>query len=411
MSGVATVRCPIPLEEFEPSSGALRTAVTLPPAAYTSQEFFEFEARAVFLKEWVCLGREEEIPNPGDYFSVTVVNEPLVVVRDRDGSINVLSAVCRHRGMVLTEDSGNCGRVLQCPYHGWTYGLQGDLLAAPEMTRSEDFDKSTIALYRLRVELWNGFIFANFDQNADPLAPRLKRAEWVLRNYRLGELQYVVPSSESGGPGAATYEMASNWKAWFENFECYHCSHLHLGFHDCLPTSGQLPPLWDGSEDGVLVLQVKARHIDPGFTESWHCRFPPIDTLTEQERSHATWVIIAPTLIFSAAVPDNVHYWISLPNDATSITAKVGWLYPQSTVALPEFENEFRQELETLSTLMAQDAYAVAGVSKGMGSRFAPRGRLSPLEPQLWQFYRWLVERYRRAAGDGSELSFASGRA
>ncbi len=102
------------------------SADTLPPQCYTSPQFYEFELEAIFCKEWVCLGHVHQIPRPGDYFTITIGDDPLIVVRDESGDVRVVSAVCRHRGMVLAEGSGHCDRLLVCPYHEWSYDTGSD---------------------------------------------------------------------------------------------------------------------------------------------------------------------------------------------------------------------------------------------------------------------------------------------
>ncbi len=121
--------------EWGPSVVDVGHAITLPPYVYTSSEFFEFEKEAVFSHDWLCLGRHEEIPEPGDYFTIQVNDEPLVVVRGSDRRIRVLSNVCRHRATLVNSGSGNCGRSFQCHYHWWRYDLEGRLVAAPEIAR------------------------------------------------------------------------------------------------------------------------------------------------------------------------------------------------------------------------------------------------------------------------------------
>ena len=160
------------------SARPVADVVTLPPECYTSQEFFEqVERPAIFDREWLCVGRTERVPNPGDYYTITVVDEPLVVTRDhKDGEIHVLSAVCQHRGHLVVEGAGSC-RIFQCPLHHWTYGTDGELRSAPTMSETPGFDRAKYALPRLRVEIWQGFIFVNFDEDAAPLAPRLTTLE------------------------------------------------------------------------------------------------------------------------------------------------------------------------------------------------------------------------------------------
>ena len=122
--------------EFDASTVDVRDAISLPPDCYRSWEFWEFEKQTIFSHEWLCLGRQEQIPNPGDFLTITIADEPLIVLRNGDGEVVVLSGVCRHRGMAVAQGSGNTGRYLRCPYHWWTYDLDGQLVTAPQMAQT-----------------------------------------------------------------------------------------------------------------------------------------------------------------------------------------------------------------------------------------------------------------------------------
>ena len=159
---------PIPLDEFELSISDPLAARFLPPDAYRSEEFFRFELEAIWDREWICVGRLEEIAAPGDYFSVDIAGEPLLIVRADENEVVALSAVCRHRGMIVAEGKGNCAKAFVCPYHHWSYDRRGKLIGAPQMQGVGTFDKSEIALPQVRTELWRGFIFVNFDDHAEP---------------------------------------------------------------------------------------------------------------------------------------------------------------------------------------------------------------------------------------------------
>ncbi|HEY6378291.1 MAG TPA: Rieske (2Fe-2S) protein, partial [Candidatus Dormibacteraeota bacterium] len=149
-------------ESFERSILPVNEATALPPQLYTSPEFYAFEKEAVFGHEWLCVGRADQVPEPGDYRTLTLAGEPLILTRHKDGSLRVLSAVCRHRGMVVAEGRGHVTSFL-CPYHHWTYGTDGRLLGCPEMDRAVGFDKADHPLPSLPVEVWNGFVFTSFD--------------------------------------------------------------------------------------------------------------------------------------------------------------------------------------------------------------------------------------------------------
>ena len=373
---------------FDSSTRDFLSADTLPPACYTTREFYEFELEAIFYKEWVCLGHVGQIPAPGDYFTVTIASDPLIVIRDESAEVRVLSAVCRHRGMVLAEGTGHCDRLLICPYHEWSYDLRGNLVGAPDMGRTRGFDKRLTRLPSLRTEVWNGFIFANYWQDAEPLTTRLAALEPIIAHYGIETLTFTHPSS---------YAFDANWKILMENaIECYHCSRLHRGYHDCAPSHNQLPePLPE--HENAIVTQVRTTHRDAAFTPpTFKALFPVLPDLTDEERDRMTWVAILPNVILSLQ-SDNVHYFLLTPTGPERVGAAVGWLYPRSTVAMSTFDELFRHQLEVHRPIIDQDRLACAGVQKGVRSRLATRGRLAWEEEPIAHFGRWLIERYQRA--------------
>jgi phenylpropionate dioxygenase-like ring-hydroxylating dioxygenase large terminal subunit len=363
------------------------SADTLPPQCYTSPQFYEFELEAIFCKEWVCLGHVHQIPRPGDYFTITIGDDPLIVVRDESGDVRVVSAVCRHRGMVLAEGSGHCDRLLVCPYHEWSYDLRGNLVGAPGMGRTRDFDKRRVRLPSLRTEVWKGFIFAHYDEDAEPLSPRLAELEPIIERYRIESLQLAHPSS---------YSFDANWKIVMENaIECYHCSRLHRGYHDCAPSHNQLREPLPG-HDSAIVLQVETTHKDAAFTPpTFQALFPVLPDLTDDERHQMTWVAVPPNVIISLQC-DNVHYFLWTPVGPERVNVVVGWLYPSSTVAMSTFDTIFKHQVEVHRPIIEQDSFATKGVQKGLRSRLAARGRFAWEEEPVAHFNRWLIERYRR---------------
>jgi phenylpropionate dioxygenase-like ring-hydroxylating dioxygenase large terminal subunit len=203
----------------------------LPPAAYVDPVFHALELEHVFRREWMCVGREDEFAATGDYLALDIAGEPVVVVRDGDGELRALSNVCRHRLHPLVGDGS--GRVprFTCPYHLWTYRLDGELTGAPTMAQTPGFDRAACALPRFRVETWLGFVFVNLDAAAQPLQPRLAGVEAVYANHGIADAVTV-----------ARYHAAwqGNWKLAVENgSESYH----HIGLHGdslepCMPARG-----------------------------------------------------------------------------------------------------------------------------------------------------------------------------
>ncbi len=174
-------------EHYEAVRRPLLEAETLPPWCYTSRDFYDREVERIFARCWNFMGRADRIPEPGDYFTVDFVGRPLIVVRGRDGEIRAFDNVCRHRGSTIMEGVGNC-RVFVCPYHSWSYELDGRLRRAPEMDRTSGFDMSDWGLHPVRLETWGGFLFVNFDPGAGPLSAYLGDLPERLASHRLDDM-------------------------------------------------------------------------------------------------------------------------------------------------------------------------------------------------------------------------------
>ena len=384
------------LGSFEDSITDVATAVTLPPEIYTSEEFLAFERRALFEHEWCCVGVASRIPETGDWFTTTVSSEPIIVARQRDGAIGAFSAICRHRGMQVAEGEGN-SRSFRCPYHHWSYRLDGRLMGAPAMEQTEGFDNEDWGLPNLAVESWHGFIFVNFNPDAPPLAPTLERYEPYLANY---ELDHCVC------PGTFTLEdLPWNWKVMFENFnDGYHANRLHQVIQDFCPSEmARFPVPWS-DDSNVIFRENGYTHIDGGFNATRKALLPVFPKLTEEERWRSTFALIPPTLCFGTA-PDMAFFFIVRPTSAETIDVEIGYLLHPTSLEHPMFDHLFQASDEGVQVFVAQDQDATTKVQRGLRSRFAVRGRYSWQEESHVQFNRWLVQRYRQHWPAGTESS------
>ncbi|MGH7906367.1 MAG: aromatic ring-hydroxylating oxygenase subunit alpha [Candidatus Binataceae bacterium] len=368
-------------------------ALSLPKECYTSAEWFEFEKRAVYDREWVCVAHTGSIPNGGDYVRIIINDDPMLVLRDHDGAIRVMSAVCPHRGRVLGEDHGNCERLV-CGLHHWTFDLRGQLLGAPEMNATialEDLKRQAF-LPVLRSEIWNGWVFVNMDGRARPLAPRLKRLGEEIKNHHMGEL-LSTPTFELG-------PYAWNWKYMQENaIEPYHTWYLHRGIHDFAPSRLSSFYEWDEQDDGAVFHPTGFLELDQNFNMSFKSLFPIIKTLGEKERRRVMFVTVLPNLFFGA-VPDGVFYYIILPGGPHSLKLTVGFLYPEETLKDKNFDYIFKMTVDGLCAYNDQDVDSNAKVHLGLKSRFARRTQYAPKEKTLSQMNRWLVARYKAYAAE-----------
>lgn len=383
-----TALTPELLDSLTASTADVSSAATLPPVLYTSEEVLAFEREALFAKEWLCVGRAERIPKPGDWFTVTITGEPLIVLRDKEGQVRCLSAVCQHRAMQVCQGEGN-STTFKCPYHHWIYGQDGRLLGAPAMERTEGFDKSDFGLPQMRVEQWMGFVFVNLDPDAAPLAPTLARYSKYLTNYHL---------TEAVCPGTFTLEdMPWNWKVMFENFnDGYHANRLHQYVQDFCPSNmSAFPEPWD-DDSNVIFRTSGYTHMDGGFNATHRVIMPVFPDLTDEERTRSTFALIPPTLCFGTA-PDQCFFFIVRPKTAQTIDVEIGYIFHPSALDDPLFEEKIALSDAGVQVFVRQDQDATTKVQRGLNSRFAPRGRYSWQEESHVQFNRWLVQRYRSA--------------
>lgn len=374
--------------DLEASTLDVGRAVTLPPSCYTDEAWYHFEQESIFARDWLCLGRASEVAKVGDYFTVEVAGEPLIVVRGRDGELRVLSAVCQHRSMLVAEGLGNCS-AFRCPYHHWTYGLDGELLGAPAMGDTIGFDRRDYPLPQVRSEVWQGFVFANLDPDAKPLAPTLAKLEPLVAHFELDRCREHVPADRFDS-------MPWNWKVMLENFnDAYHASRLHAGVHDFCPSElASFLPWQDG--DGAIVRTNRFLHPDGGFNALQRAMLPTFPELSPEEHQRVTFALLPPTLTLGLA-PDQVFYFLIRPKGAGSVDLEIGYLFHPTSLVAPLFEERYRLSTAGVAQIVAQDVAATTAVQRGLGSRFARRSRYSYQEEAQRQLNRWLVQRYRSA--------------
>jgi phenylpropionate dioxygenase-like ring-hydroxylating dioxygenase large terminal subunit len=382
------------LEAIEVSTLDVAQAQTMPGEIYTSEEFYRFEQEAVFAREWLCLGHQSQIPRIGDYMTITVGNEPLVVVRNEDAGINVLSGICQHRGYPITanQPSGNI-KQFRCPYHWWSYSYDGSLVAAPEMAKTYDMNtlKLESALPALSVELWHGFIFATMAEEPEPLALSVAKLGTELEDYGTAAMVAM--------PAIDYRDLPWNWKGMHENaLEPYHTQFVHKGYHEMAPARNATFVSWD-DDDGQVMHPTYFVHPDGGFNETNKALFPVISTLSLEQRSRIMFASVPPTA-FLAMLPDQVFLFMILPQSAQTMTLRIVWLFPPTTLDMPGFQELYDSQTGSNDVLNQQDMVTNGFMQLGQRSRFSPRGRYSHQEATLPQFNRWLAKRYRAYADE-----------
>jgi len=287
--------------------------------------------------------------------------------------------------MMVVEGEGN-RRNFECPYHLWTYSLQGELLGAPLMGKSENFDKKKCNLHSFRVETWERFIFVNFDPAAKPLSPQLTGLSELLKNYKLSEMRSVK---------TLVFEARKwNWKMMVENFmENYHVQGLHREtVNPVLPARNDITEDLDGPYAVVHLPADKQVDVsisgDQGFSET--PPFPVIQDLTLDERKKIILLLVYPTHLF-LVMSDSMLYYQVFPEAADRIVLRITLCVPQYTTERPDFEQNLKQAVDGIISFNKEDMWVCEGAQKGWASRLRQAGRLCYLEKVIWQINRYVM--------------------
>lgn len=375
-------------DSMESSIGDINRAETLPPVCYTDSNFYEFEKDAVFGAEWLCVGREDWVKNPGDYFNTIVVDEPILVSRARDNTLHAMSSVCQHRAMLVSEGRGNT-RGFVCPYHHWVYTLDGRLRGAPAMEQACEFHREKNGLPKFKLETWQGFIFINFDLEAEPISPRLTAIDEVVKRYDLENTEEIEFTP--------AFKFPWNWKVMFENNnDGYHASKLHQGpLHDFVPSEKAAFPDMPSDSAGYYRTN-QTLHADASFNATQKALLPIFPNLTDEDRNQMVFANIPPTLSL-VMMSDSVLYLIVRATGPETNEMDVGVLAAPGASKIEGFRQRMEMNAAAAAEIMAQDQHVDELVQVGLRSRFAPRGRYSWQEGAQIALNEWLVPRYREA--------------
>ena len=304
-------------------------AQTLPRRYYASADVFEAEIEKIFLRRWLCVGRADQITKPGAYFLAEFFGESLILVRGNDGEIRAHYNVCRHRGTRMCEEkSGTFSGSIMCPYHAWTFGLDGSLLAARNMQTVDGFDKSLYPLHQAAVHVWEGFIFVNMAERPVPFERAFASLLERWRQWNIADLRSAK---------RVDYDLACNWKLVFQNYsECYHCPLIHPALDKLSPSDSGRNDLSEGDFLGGFMT-----FREPGsggsMTISGHTKRSPLPGLDRDEIERVYYYTIFPSMLLSLH-PDYVmvHYATPLSHERTRVTCE--WLFDKNAMAAPDFD-------------------------------------------------------------------------
>jgi len=355
---------------------------TLPPAAYFSPQVHELEIDRVFRRNWLCIGRADQAARPGDFMALDVAGEPVVLVRDLKGELRVLSNVCRHRWMKVCDGSGN-RKSFVCPYHAWTYELDGRLRGAVEMNGCPGFDPGNIALARIRHEIWQGFVYINLDGKAAPLGPQLTHVDAEIAEFGIGSWE-VVETVDCG-------EYPWDWKVMQDNGECYH----HIGAHpQTFEATFPARSTVTQCQGPTIIQWCQARESrrtrgDDGL-DYVPMYFEPVPGLTERQRTCFMLVYVLPNF-FIYLQPDYGMNVRMFPIGPGRIRMYVDFFVPSSAKDLPDFDRRLRDAVSFFHRFNEEDRVVNSRVQKGLQSAWAVPGPLSRFEAHNRHVAWWIA--------------------
>lgn len=374
------------------TESSLRT--TLPGAYYASAHLHELERQRIFATSWMCVARADGVAEPGRPYVATVAGESVLVVRDRHGGLHGFLNSCRHRGSRLCSDgtSEAVGNI-RCPYHGWTYALDGRLLAAPNLKEMPDFLKERHGLHPVAVDTWAGYLWVCLDAHASPLAEQIEPQLADRLGAAAGLEPYGLDRLAVGH--SVVYDVAANWKSLVENFtECYHCPSIHPELTKAVPEfSSGYGSISGGRFHGARL----ANHVEAFSASGAACR-PPLPGLSSEAQRLFFGLILVPN-VFLILVPDHVAMLRMEPLSCGATRVTCDWLFDEEVVAADGFDPS--DAVHILDVTNRQDFEACERCQLNAGSAgFRDGGVLVPSEHLIEGFYRYLGAALGLAPGD-----------
>ena len=357
----------------------LSEATAPPKALYTSPDILALEQQHIFGASWLCAGRADEIPSPGDYMTYELGPQPVILVRGRDGEITARANTCRHRMMRLVEGRGRASR-FTCPYHAWTYSLDGELAAAPHMERTSCFDRDRLSLASVRSEIYQGWIYVTLNDAARSVADTLAPLTPVIARY--GQEHYRTIFTEE-------HVWDTNWKCLTENFmESYHLPVAHratvgANFTVAENTFGET----DEDDEFVFQFFTKTEGAPVGRAH------PANDRLEGDWRHTSVMPTVFPSHMYVLA-PDHLWYLSLQPDGVGRTRIRYGAaLAPEVMDSADDSLALIAEKKAFLDKVQVEDKHVVEGIFRGALSPLSVPGPLSWMEQENHQFARYLARR------------------
>jgi Rieske 2Fe-2S family protein len=373
-----------PVRHAEPD---WRPRPTLRGTDYWTDGIYEAERERIWFGGWVCVGRSEEVPVTGDYLVRDIVGESVVVVRNRGGALRAFYNVCAHRGTRLLDPEpacGHLGKVVKCPYHAWSYDLDGRLVATPNVHENEEFERADYPLHAVAVDEYAGFAFVNLAPEPAPLAVALRASVETITDFDRYRMEEVRVARR------LVYEVEANWKIVVENYnECLHCPTIHPELVAIVPLYRR-GEVWDGeTRDGGNLMRSGAT----SFTASGSSDLPGFPDLLPEDYGMYYGAFQFPNLMINLH-PDALMTYTLYPRGPAHTTVVSEFLFRPETIAARDFRPEPVVELWDL--ISRQDWAVCERAQIGVTSRSYRSGVYPRQDRLLFSFNEQWRERMGR---------------
>ncbi|MGE5213847.1 MAG: aromatic ring-hydroxylating oxygenase subunit alpha [Nitrospirota bacterium] len=363
-----------PVATFQPG------AETLPQRYFVSPDIFAEELQKIFAANWVLVGHQSQLAEPGDYFLADVAGESLIITKDQRSTIRAFYNVCRHRGARLCEQQNGHATAIQCPYHAWTYALDGRLLGAPHMDETPGFNKGEYPLKPVRLGLWEGFIFLNLTNGSTERGGYMSLEKWFeALNGKFSAWNLASLRSAK----RIEYDIKANWKLMFQNYsECYHC----LGVH---PELSKISP-YDSAENDLIEGPFLGGFMrianDKSLTMSGSACALPVGNFGDDDFRFVFYYSIFPNMLLSLH-PDYVMVHQLEPQSPDRTLIFCDWFFNPEAFKRSDFDPN--DAVQFWDMVNKQDWHVCELSQQGISSRAYEPGPYSAREsiPAAWDEY------------------------
>ena len=356
----------------------------LPNDHYIDENMFEREKRDVLFKNWSGIGFGKDVPETGDAKPVEFLGMPLLIVRDKDGSIGVFQNTCRHRGMILVEEAKKITGAIRCPYHSWCYALNGDLKSTPHVggpghNTHENINRDELGLIRIRSYVWRDVIFVNISGTAPEFTDY---ASHLIERWK----EFDQPMISGGGESSFQLEVKTNWKLAVENYcESYHLPWVHPGLNSYSRLEDhyniEVPEAYSGQ--GTLVYrQLEGER---------GAKFPDFEKLSSKWDEGAEYVALYPNVLLGVH-RDHAFAIVIEPKAVDESCEHIELYYPTNADGIDDADAMKRKNAALWKEVFEEDIFVVEGMQRGRHGKLFDGGKFSPaMDGPTHNFHHWVA--------------------